>query len=263
MLEQLHLPGIPARQASAWVTYGLAREDAAMMWLRLDVEMPTDDKLFGLPVPTRYLWVCLLALAKKLHWNDGDPTIRGHNAQTLAARFNLGKPKGVQDGLDALADALCINVTGAGAIIILNFAKHQGEHDPIAKRKQWADQKKKQRKTRPVSASMSATDNGESPHESPRPVHQMSSPLELEVEKKRDVTLSDCLEGQTQPSVDNSPPELPNSLSNSLNSLPVNNAAPEGEGEETHIGDSIQAAMEAAQRKAENKPESRTKAGEP
>lgn len=248
MTEQLHFPGIPPAERSPWVSIGLAREDAAMMWLRLDVEMPTDEKLFGLPVATRYLWVCLLALAKKLHWNDGDPTIRGHNAQTLAARFNLGKPKGVQEGLDALAGALCISVTEAGAIQVLNFHKHQGEHNPVEKRKQWADQKKKQRKPKPMSAPVSATDN----RESPPPVHQMSSPLEVEVEveKKKNVDLSDCQEGQKQPSVDNSPPAKPNSLSNSLNSMPVNNAAPEGEGE-TSIAAMVQAAHEKARAKAE------------
>jgi hypothetical protein len=117
-------------------------------WVQVDIDMPTDDKLLGKPVAWRYLWMCLLCLAKKSWFEHGDPTILNHTAETLAGKYNIHPAKDVQAALDYFE--VCkpnpiIKVRRDGAIILLNFLKRQGGHDPDVQREKWRNEKRKQR----------------------------------------------------------------------------------------------------------------------
>jgi hypothetical protein len=134
----------------------------ARTYLYLSIDTPTDDKLIGRSVLERYLWVCLLCLAKRAQTDTGDPTIRGHNASILAARFNLGSAKQVQAGLDYFAAAKpapMIDINTEGSIIIKKFIDWQGEYDPAVDRERARDRQRKSREKKNAKSHTSHGDN--------------------------------------------------------------------------------------------------------
>jgi hypothetical protein len=99
-------------------------------YLYLGIDTPTDEKLLGRSVVERYLWVCLLCLAKRAQYESGNPTIRGQTARILAGRFNLGTAKQVQKGLDYFSTTKpypMLTIDEDGAIQIRRFIDWQGE----------------------------------------------------------------------------------------------------------------------------------------
>src|SRR5438132_6081486 len=102
----------------------MAREQ----WAKVDVDTPIDEKLFGRPLLERYLWMCLICLAKKNSIQAGDPTIYNLDATALSALFNLGSPKGVEAGLRYFENCKprpMITRNSDGAIELINFTKRQ------------------------------------------------------------------------------------------------------------------------------------------
>src|SRR5712691_11282632 len=106
------------------------------LWVQVDVETPTDAKLFSRPLVERHLWTCLLCLAKK-EFPDG--IIVNYDAASISRRFNLGPAAGVQHGLEYFADAkprpmVALHIDGR--IELLNFVMRQGVYDVEVAREQ-------------------------------------------------------------------------------------------------------------------------------
>jgi hypothetical protein len=92
------------------------------LWVQVSVEMPTDDKLFERPVFERYLWLCLLTLAKKANENG---LIHHHTTQGLANKFNLGSAAKVALALDYFQKVRMIELRTDGDIFLIHFAARQ------------------------------------------------------------------------------------------------------------------------------------------
>lgn len=302
MLEQLHLPGIPARQATPWVSLcadpegsPMARLEGESIYRKIAVRMHADEKVLRLsrPGPSgKGLWMELLCgpqtdvipglfrageagLAEQLGWTlqafrrcweeiasqgmaKADWTSRLVWVPKALSHNMPASPKAVLHWKDCWRDRLpdcplrkeaCESIK----IELHEFGQAWGEaFDEVLS-------KPKPKPTRKAIGKAIVKSTGETTRYQ-KAVSSKQSPGE-------DVVVAEVGESEREnttacESVDNSPPEQPNPLSNSLDALPVNNAAPEGEGEET-ISGLIQAAMEAAKRNAENKPESRPKASDP
>lgn len=221
-------------------------------WLKLGADTATDEKLFGLDVVTRHLWTCLLCAAKKAQLDTGDPTVRGHTAATLAARYNLGRQKDVQEALDLLASPPAaptkplIRIDKDGSIFVPNFIKWQGVFDPVAARLEWANRQKKHRgKTKPESHTMSlrvSRRDTEVSHEGVTPkVTDGSQRIEVERKAFRYDGSAQSHEGTADETVDNSVPESSGSEGKQQQQEPVNNAEPAG-----NIGGSLSEVLENA-----------------
>jgi hypothetical protein len=103
----------------------MAREQ----WAKIDVHMPTDEKLFGRPLLERHLWTCLVCLSKEKFLESGDYTIYNLDAAALNHRFNLGSAARVEKGLkyfEACKPRPMIK-RKEGAIYLLNIEKRQAQ----------------------------------------------------------------------------------------------------------------------------------------
>lgn len=279
MIEQLHLPGIPPAERSQWVSLDapnegspMARREGESIYRRVSTQMHVDAKIRKLTKPPpngKSLWEALLfgeqvdivpglfrigeaAFAEQLDWPlkgfraawgeleaAGLPVFADWNARLVwvvnALRHNMpGSPNVILHWRDCWNDRLpdCNLKEQAHAHMEATFeamgeawgkafAKATAKALPNAFAKGFVE---------PVSSKQLAVSSSK---------HVVSSVL-----GESEGTVPAC------ESVDNSPPAKPNPLSNSLNPPPVNNAAPEGEGEETHIGATVQAAMEAQRKRA-------------
>lgn len=113
-----------------------------MLWAKVDVDMPTDEKLIGQPVATRHLWTCLICLAKK---QDHAGAINGFDCALLAGRFNLPR-KSVAAALTHYQAARMIELDPDGTIRLLNFVERQGELSVADQREQWRERQTKRQK---------------------------------------------------------------------------------------------------------------------
>lgn len=111
------------------------------LWAKVDVDMPTDGKLFGQPVATRHLWTCLVCLAKK---QDDHGAIRGYDCALLAGSFNIPR-RAVAAALTHFQAARMIELDPDGTIRLLNFTKRQGEVTIEEQRGMWRDRQEKRR----------------------------------------------------------------------------------------------------------------------
>jgi hypothetical protein len=100
------------------------------LWAKVDVDMPTDGKLFGQPVSTRFLWLCLICLAKK---QDAHGEIAGFDCSLLASAYNLSR-KAVADALTHYQASNMVELDVDGTIRLLNFDKRQGSDDTTLNR---------------------------------------------------------------------------------------------------------------------------------
>src|SRR6266850_316651 len=103
----------------------MAREQ----WAKVDVDMPTDEKLFGRPLLERHLWTCLICLSKKNWIETGDYTIHNLDAAALNSRFNLGSTPGVEKGLKYFENCQPRPMIKRrdGSIFLLNIEKRQAK----------------------------------------------------------------------------------------------------------------------------------------
>jgi hypothetical protein len=118
------------------------------LWVQVDVDMPTDEKLFDRPESWRHLWTCLLCQSKKNVFERGDPTIH-MDAKALSKRFNITNARDVENALiyfESCPLGAMVRRGADGSIFLLNFEKRQGgTYDPIVQRKKWRGIKERQR----------------------------------------------------------------------------------------------------------------------
>jgi hypothetical protein len=141
------------------------------LWAKVDVEMPSDAKLFGQPIVTRWLWLCLITLSKQ---QDESGAIRGYDCALLASRYNLPR-KGVASALTHYQAVRMVELDPDGTIRLLNFTRWQGELTVAEQREQWRNRQDKRRgvtRDSPVTAPV-VTLNGH------------ASRVEVEKEKRR------------------------------------------------------------------------------
>lgn len=112
------------------------------LWAKVDVDMPTDEKLLGQPLATRHLWTCLICLAKK---QDHAGAINGFDCALLAGTFNISR-KLVAAALTHFQAARMIELDPDGTIRLLNFIERQGEVSVADQREQWRDRQAKRQK---------------------------------------------------------------------------------------------------------------------
>lgn len=101
----------------------MAREQ----WAKIDVDMPTDEKLFGRPLLERHLWTCLICLSKKQKIETGSYTIYNLDSAALSKRFNLGSPSKVERALKYFETCKPRPMVkrSPGAINLINIEKRQ------------------------------------------------------------------------------------------------------------------------------------------
>lgn len=145
------------------------------LWAKVDVDMPTDEKLIGQPVATRHLWTCLICLAKK---QDHAGAINGFDCALLAGRFNIQR-KSVAAALTHYQAAKMIELDPDGTIRLLHFVERQGEVSVADQRKQWRDRQARRQET------ITREDAGSSRVRRPAD-HAGITRLEVEVEEERD-----------------------------------------------------------------------------
>jgi hypothetical protein len=100
------------------------------LWAKVDVDMPVDEKLFGQPIATRWLWLCLISLAKK---QDHAGAVQGYDCALLASRYNVPR-KCVAKALTHYQAVRMVELDPDGTIRLLNFNKRQGPEDTSAER---------------------------------------------------------------------------------------------------------------------------------
>lgn len=245
MREQLHFPGIPPAERSPWVSLGLDEEGAAMTlrrsydWAKVYVDMMRHPKLVWRPDCDRLLWLGLI-----LHCQEYAPStaiIRDLSPSDLKNLFNIKAPlKMVKDALDYFVSCGIVQHVTEG-LFVTDFIERQAPDSQAVRQQRKRDKERNGPVTnRDVRVTRSVTTAVTEPLPEGRrdKLEDGDSRQDGESERKESTV------------VDNYPPAKPDSLSNSLNPPPVNNADPEGEGE-TSIAALVQAAHEKARAKAE------------
>lgn len=147
------------------------------LWAKIDVDTPSDGKLFGQPVTTRHLWTCLICLAKK---QDNHGAIHGYDCALLGGSFNLPR-KAVAAGLTYFQASRMVELDPDGTIRLLNFTKHQGEVTIEEQRQMWRDRQRDRRSS--VTRDVPAMSRVTAPKDN-ETCHATEVEVEEEVEQK-------------------------------------------------------------------------------
>lgn len=133
-------------------------------WAAVDVDLFLDDKLLVRQVWERYLWVCLILLARKTGY---DGVLKNYTATALSSLFGLGVggPK-VAETLRHFAAQGMLQLHHDGRIELVNFDRYQpGREDPAKVRARVQKYRDKNRDVTPLSRR--DTDPESTPNHSP------------------------------------------------------------------------------------------------
>jgi hypothetical protein len=94
------------------------------LWIRSDVDLARDPRLYSRRPWERWLWLCL-NLTVKEHFAD-TATIRGYDAGQLSKLFNLEvPPSSVRKALEYFQAQGMVKLVAGGGVLLPNFGKDQ------------------------------------------------------------------------------------------------------------------------------------------
>jgi hypothetical protein len=94
------------------------------LWIRADVDLTRDPRLYSRKPWERWLWLCL-NLTVKEHFVD-TATIRGYDAGQLSKLYNLEvPPSSVRKALEYFQAQGMVKLVAGGGVLLANFGKEQ------------------------------------------------------------------------------------------------------------------------------------------